>query len=871
MFIIELSNALDVQQAGGKASQLAQALQWGYPVPAGLVLRRAALICFLEHNLLETRIQSLLDDYSQFDWSEQTKQFEKLVREIETFPVPQEVLTEVNPEILGFLKQSPDGLAVRSSSVCEDLKAASFAGVYESYLGINTLEAFWQSVLRCWCSAWSPRAVAYAHKIGMGLPVNGMAVLVQKLIPATSSGVIFTANPAAGNPWEFVLNATPGLAAPLVEGSAPADRYILEWHSGKLLERHIPPKPSALVVEDGHVVEKHLLPQEPPEPTLSDAQIQAVAGMALALDRAFDQRLDIEWAMQDEQLWLIQARPLTSLPDFFPAALSTEEAQETWFLQPPIFAVKPNERLFAPLVQNRLPLEKWNRYLTPADIFPRHVAMERIIHGYYYSTENKWGGNPQGYDLAGVERWLDVNETRLRQDWLAHLGSAQEWNTWLDHGIEKARSAVDLVKLFLEYEPRQDEMQAVGWYAVQWLIFNCDELMRGFIAKVMPDSGMEDLPSSLLQGLSCFSVERTAAAQALGRSQDEEFVRIAFAEQPLPQVIPFIQSNYPECRFLRDFSTFCRTYGLLLPVSEDKHPYVSDVEGVLLMVKNSLLKTPAGMRDVKDVLQKGARKRYAAEAQVRLYLSKNRPDQLERFNKLLDWSQFWTPALDNRKWHAAMTLRQSDLARRIKAALLDEKLIDHPEDFLLLTQLEWADYVKDPDPNVLRQDVYGAQLRYERNRRLEPAPYLGKPPHEAESSQAPQDSTTGPEQLKPVDLSGNKTIIQGTGVAPGKVRGIAYKVDDMETMNYAQGLTEEHILLCGPEQFPAQWRRDWYSLFMVVRGLVMVQGPDLHHAGQIARECGIPFINLPDTRFEDLPDRVEIEIDGRTGTMTIYK
>jgi hypothetical protein len=414
-------------------------------------------------------------------------------------------------------------------------------------------------------------------------------------------------------------------------------------------------------------------------------------------------------------------------------------------------------------------------------------------------------------------------------------------------------------------------MHAAVWYAVQWMIFNCDDLLKDFIAEILPTSGIEDLPARLLQGLSCFSTERTAAAQALGRNVADETVRAAFAEQPLPQVIPFLQAHYPGCQFLQDFSHFCRTYGLLVPVSADKHPYVPDVEGVLLIIKNNMLRDQSGIRDVQEVLQENAQKRQAAEAEVRAYLTRNRPDQLERFNKLLDWSQFWTPGLDNRKWHSTMNIRLSDLSRRTKAVLVEAGLIDRPEDFMLLTQVEWWNYVKDPDPHQLRRLVQEARRRYERNRRLEPPPYLGKPLEKVDPNEPDTSPSIENQKQVSVDLSGNKTVIQGTGIAPGKARGVAYKVADMEAMDYAEGLTSEAILICAPERFPAQWRRDWYSLFMIVKGLVMVQGPDLHHAGQIARECGIPFINLPDTRFEDLPDKVEIEINGGTGEMTIYK
>ncbi len=332
MYLIDLSEARDANQAGGKASQLSQAIHLGFLVPAGVVLTRAALGCFLAQNRLEARIHLLLENYSSLDWATQNKQFDHISQQIQASPVPQKIQTGVNPVIEQLLKQSPDGIAVRSSSHCEDLKTASFAGIYDSFLGITSLEDFWQKVLCCWCSAWSPRAAAYAHKMGIALPMDGMAVLVQKLIAATSSGVIFTANPATGNPWEFILNATPGLAMHLVDGSAPADRYTMEWDSGKILDRQVAIKPNALLVEKGSLVKKNLKPEEQHEQALSDPQIQAVAQMALALDRAFDQRLDIEWAMDGEQLFLIQARPLTTLPLVLPGCSVSPGSRENLVL-----------------------------------------------------------------------------------------------------------------------------------------------------------------------------------------------------------------------------------------------------------------------------------------------------------------------------------------------------------------------------------------------------------------------------------------------------------------------------------------------------------------------------------------------------------
>ena len=103
-------------------------------------------------------------------------------------------------------------MAVRSSGAREDLETASFAGIYESHLGVCTPGDFWEKTRRCWLSAWSPRAVQYACKMGIPLPADHMAVLVQRMLPAGSAGVIFTADPLTGNPFRFVLNAVFGLA-----------------------------------------------------------------------------------------------------------------------------------------------------------------------------------------------------------------------------------------------------------------------------------------------------------------------------------------------------------------------------------------------------------------------------------------------------------------------------------------------------------------------------------------------------------------------------------------------------------------------------------------------------------------------------------
>lgn len=212
MEILELHNATETADVGGKAANLARALAMGFPVPHGFVLPRRALSAFLRANGLAAPVSACLESYSRTEWAEQNRRYESICAEVMAAPVPGDIREKVEPEALRVLDSALAGLAVRSSGVCEDSDKAGFAGLYESTLGVLTLDAFWQSVRRCWCSSWAPKIAAYAKRMEVVLPLDAMAVLVQPVVAAENSGVVFTADPLTGDPRRFVLNATFGLA-----------------------------------------------------------------------------------------------------------------------------------------------------------------------------------------------------------------------------------------------------------------------------------------------------------------------------------------------------------------------------------------------------------------------------------------------------------------------------------------------------------------------------------------------------------------------------------------------------------------------------------------------------------------------------------
>ena len=183
-------------------------------------------------------------------------------------------------------------LAVRSSGVAEDLVGASFAGQYDTVLDVRGEKSLVDAVLRCWASAFGDRVAAYSTGRESGSS-SGMAVLVQRLVPAAAAGVAFTANPVTGARGEAIVSAVKGLGERLVSGQVSPDEWRVRGDSAVCVRA--------------------------PESAIDAGQARAIADLARSVERHFGSPQDVEWAVADGELFLLQARPITALPDEAPA------------------------------------------------------------------------------------------------------------------------------------------------------------------------------------------------------------------------------------------------------------------------------------------------------------------------------------------------------------------------------------------------------------------------------------------------------------------------------------------------------------------------------------------------------------------------
>jgi pyruvate,water dikinase len=204
-------------------------------------------------------------------------------------------------------------VAIRSSAVDEDGSSASFAGQHETYLNVSGEAAIAPAVVRCWESAFTGRAHAYRDRHGLAAATPQLAVLVQHLIPADVSAVVFSADPVSGSREEVLITASWGLGESIVGGTVTPDVYTVRKEDLLILSRRISDKLLMAVPAPGGTREVAVPRFLQRRSALDDTQVCAMARLALDLEVAMGRAVDLECAWKAGELFLLQCRPITTL------------------------------------------------------------------------------------------------------------------------------------------------------------------------------------------------------------------------------------------------------------------------------------------------------------------------------------------------------------------------------------------------------------------------------------------------------------------------------------------------------------------------------------------------------------------------------
>ena len=318
------STEATLENAGGKGMNLARLTRAGFDVPRGFVISTSAYREFVAANRWLPAILSGTTELSADDASVLERASAQIRVAFSAGKMPEDLEAAIRAAYAEF-ENKP--VAVRSSATAEDLPDLSFAGQQDTYLNVIGVAQLLEAVINCWSSLWTARAIGYRIRNGIDHNEAALAVIVQEMIQSEASGVLFTANPLSGLRSETVIDATWGLGEALVSGQVEPDHYVVDTSADRLLTKTLGAKKISTRGKMGggvEVVEELADSRQ----AIADDQILALAKLGQQIQQEYGFPQDIEWALAEDKLYILQSRPITSL---FPVPELSFDPLIVWF------------------------------------------------------------------------------------------------------------------------------------------------------------------------------------------------------------------------------------------------------------------------------------------------------------------------------------------------------------------------------------------------------------------------------------------------------------------------------------------------------------------------------------------------------------
>ena len=811
----------DLAVAGGKGANLGELIHAGFSIPPGFLVTTVSYDHFVAHNHLDEIIVRALRE-EQVNGA--------LIRDaFEGAPIPSEVERAV---VAAYAPLGQGPVAVRSSATAEDLPEAAFAGQQDTYLNVVGPAALLDAVRRCWASLWTDRAIAYRERLGDDQRTVRLAVVVQRMVAAEAAGVLFTANPVTGARDEIVIDASPGLGEAVVSGQVTPDHFVLRkrrW-GWSIAERRAGRREVMVRARAGGGIE-HVQAPAAAAPSLPDRALRQLARTGTAIQSHFGAPQDIEWAWAEGQLFILQARPMTALPEPLPRPSRAQ-------------------RLMAGLVGELLPARPYPLEFTtwvPAVYgfitrFSAVLGLEALpLHRLFVEEDGvvvRLSGavpfRPTPAVLLAPPRLLRLARRHGPAQARANplLAEAQERTRGLEARDLPALSWKDLLATVRE---------ALAIPALIWE-FRTRYLLRPMLAVARLRLALTllrrtDLFGTLLfTGVETKTLEANRALEALAaRVRSDSALAEAFAGHLAGELWTAVEAQPAGRAFLAELRAFLDEYGHreaggTMQVSQ---PTWKDAPEVVLGILQGLARTeprPQTQRPGWELARAELlshpllRFRSLRLAFLRLVA------EARRFPRLREDTRFYFML-------PLPVLRRAllELGRRLAGV----GVLDAPEDIfhLKLEELERIDATWPPQPQPaaeLRATVVRRRARW--------ADLEGTP-------------LVDPRLLRRSEVAGD-ALLHGTPGSPGVTEGPVRVIRD--TSEFDKLRSGE--VLVAPYTNPA-----WTPLFQRAIAVVVDTGTAASHAAIVAREYGIPAVMGTMDGTQRLTDGQQVQVDGNRG------
>ncbi len=308
---LEHIRADDIGSVGGKGASLGEMTDAGLPVPPGFVVTADTYRSFIEDTGIDQELFAAVDVETEDSGAlaEAESRAKELILET---AIPTDLEEEIMASYEDLDGEEPF-VAVRSSGTAEDLPEASFAGQQETYLNVQG-EHLLDRVRRAWASLFTQRAIYYREQQGFAHDAVDIAVVVQQMVDAEKSGVLFTSHPSTGAP-KTIIEAAWGLGEAVVSGSVSPDNYHIDRETNELEEVTVADKKVEMVrdPETGETITQPIEDDRRTARVLTEAEIDELVTMGARVEEHYETPQDVEWAIADGTVYMLQSRPITTI------------------------------------------------------------------------------------------------------------------------------------------------------------------------------------------------------------------------------------------------------------------------------------------------------------------------------------------------------------------------------------------------------------------------------------------------------------------------------------------------------------------------------------------------------------------------------
>jgi phosphohistidine swiveling domain-containing protein len=776
--------------------------------------------------------------------------------------------------LVEFIMRFPnDRFAVRSSGALEDLNDTSFAGMYSTYLNLKNIEEVERAMKYCWSSVYNERVIDYCEQNSIPREKLQMGVVLQRMIDTDVAGVAFSVNPITGKDKEVLIEACYGLGEGLVAGIVTPDQYLVDWHAEEMLEKTIGEKNFKVegTNEWPFTATVTVDPEAAKTSTLSDGDLSRLTEMVVDIQAHYGQPMDIEWGIKNGDLYIFQARPITTISysaykeewttaDFKDGGVSSTVCTPfMWSAYKMVWDYSMPEYLMS------IAFLKKNEGITWGDMFYGRpywnlTAVKKTVErlpGYCEREFDEDLGIEVTYEGNGIKTGFNLKTIlhgvkvlgKLSKSFKKALAGPEQFKTAQEEKLI-ALEAFELDKLddkacfawyksFMEKEYFDNE---VGYFTFIFDNSNYNTLFKDYYRKLKVDSNYLNLISGLqkvshlkpIQDLWNLAgkIRKDASALAFWNAKSIDEIAAALKAGDSDNQLPAFAEYIKQYRYhsTRELDITIARY------DEDPSFVIGNLKDFLVS-RDEL--SPYEKNDKQFAVYQKEIENISQSLSPRK--GKKAVGKIEELRKFLWWREEYRD-LSTQFYYYVRKFTLEVGARWKKSGIIEDVNDIFFLDLAQITACNSGSISKEDAQQIVRRN----KLYYNAFRNYNNAPEIG--------NRFKSKASSG--------KKGNKSGLAGVPCSSGTVTGTARVIQDI----FDSGRIEEGDILVTKFTDPG-----WTPKFKLISGVVTENGGVLSHAAVISREYGIPAILAVKDAMSYIKDGQQITIDGDTGEIEIHQ